>query len=160
MSLTTTHLVHYILCIFAHTCYLHVAVTNTFACEDYDCLSRPWEHLPRKTYLVEHATRIQGRLHATLHSLCVCMHACVCMWERGDLIDWLIWHRAGIAQKQEKRPSPNTQKSRTIYREHSKHFLRHKTPVSVRINHIYSSIWHQRYMTKSSGRSETVTNVH
>ena len=70
------------------------------------------------------------------------------------LIDWLIWHHTGIAQKQEKRPCPNTQKSRTTYREHDKHFLRHKTPVSVR-NQPYSSIWHQRYLTKSSGRSES-----
>ena len=71
------------------------------------------------------------------------------------LIDW--WHHTGIAQKQEKRPSSNTQKSRTTYRQHGKHFLRHNTPVSVQ-NQPYSSTWHQRYLTKSSGRSESTSH--
>ena len=72
--------------------------------------------------------------------------------------DWLIdWYDTIQAlHKSERKGLVQTHKNwgQHVDSMHGKHILRHKTPVSVR-NQPYSSIWHQRYMTKSSGRSES-----
>ena len=115
-SLTTTHLVHYILCIFAHTCYLHVAVTNTLhvkimiVCDGLESICQE-----KHTWWNMRLKFKEGCMPHSTAYVCVCMHVCACRREVIWLIDW--YDTVQALHKSKRKGLVQTHKNRGQYIE-------------------------------------------